>query len=152
MTRREPVHQKCRGDTPCIEWTGYVDRQRGYGGTWFDGVWARAHRAAYCQANSLSLADIEGRVVMHRCDNPPCVNPAHLRLGSQLDNIRDRDRKGRTSRGRDRPNSKLFDVTVWYIKARYAMGGKTISDLAREFGVSRSVVSRIVSGKSWSHI
>lgn len=94
-----------------------------------------------------------GLHVLHRCDNPPCVNPAHLWLGTQADNNRDRDQKGRCGAkgghaapqgGEANGNCKLSDEAVARIRARYAAGDASQQQIAAEFGVGQSQVSRIV--------
>ena len=62
----------------------------------------RMHRLEYCKFNNISLSDIESLVIRHKCDNPRCVEPSHLEVGLQLDNMRDREDRGRGKR----PNNK----------------------------------------------
>ena len=62
------------GQAGCVEWAGPCDKD-GYGKTWWQGRHARAHRVAYCKAHGLDLANIDGQLVLHSCDNPRCVNP-----------------------------------------------------------------------------
>jgi hypothetical protein len=80
--------------TPCIEWTGARDRY-GYGMRRWNGRTTRAHRVAWEQANGPIPA---GLSVLHRCDNPPCINVDHLYAGTHQDNMRDRGLRGRTQR------------------------------------------------------
>lgn len=79
----------------CIEWTG-PRLKSGYGRVWSQGKMKRAHRVAYEDEYGPIP---EGMSVLHTCDNPPCVRPEHLFIGTQLDNIRDMDRKGRRVNG-----------------------------------------------------
>lgn len=65
------------GDAKCIETTG-AKNERGYGYVWRDGKHVREHRLVFAEANGLTLSDIKGKVVRHRCDNPSCINPDHL--------------------------------------------------------------------------
>lgn len=77
----------------CFLWLRYLDSE-GYGGFQINGRWDKAHRAAW----TIAHGDIpHGLHVLHRCDNPCCVNIDHLFLGTQTDNNRDRDAKGRTN-------------------------------------------------------
>lgn len=109
-----------------------------------------AHRLSY----QLAYGDIpEGMHVCHHCDNPPCVNPRHLFLGDDAANMADRNRKGRTSRaprnrGTGNHFAKLTADDVLQVRERLA-GGETGRSVAREFGVSPALVSRIRLGLSW---
>lgn len=79
----------------CWHWTAFRDSD-GYGRFWLDGTMVSASRAAWI----LTKGDVPpGMEVLHRCDNPRCVNPDHLFLGTKTDNMADRDRKGRVARG-----------------------------------------------------
>lgn len=91
----------------------------------------------------------DGLWVLHRCDNPPCVNPAHLFVGTQLDNMRDRNAKGRANlaRGERAGRVKLTEADVRKIRA----GGKP-RDLAAHFGVNESTISDVRTGRSWKHL
>lgn len=98
-----------RGDDECWPWVGRKqDNGRGmfYG---YFGKGVRANRLAWEIANSTKIP--EGCVVRHRCDNSICVNPAHLEIGSQKDNVRDRYERGRANhvRGRQHGNCKLTE-------------------------------------------
>lgn len=105
------------------------------------------YRVAHRMALELSGADVPDKnVVMHICDNPPCCNPAHLRVGTQGDNMADCASKGRSAKGFMLPQTKLSDAVVADIRARRE-NGELIVDLAREYGVSHSLVSMIVHGK-----
>jgi hypothetical protein len=85
----------------------------------------------------------------HRCDNPPCVNPAHLFVGAPLDNVTDMYAKGRRDqRGANNPRSKLTVEQVREIRAR---AGST-RQIAREFGVGPTAIRNIKSGKRWRHV
>jgi len=89
----------------------------------------------------------KGKVVMHSCDTPACVNPAHLSLGTQLDNIRDRVMKGRSAYYESNGNHKLKETDVAFIRHYY--GSRTIGQLSEFFNVDRSTIQRIASKKSW---
>jgi hypothetical protein len=86
--------------------------------------------------------------VLHRCDTPPCCNPHHLFLGSQVDNMKDRDRKGRNPKGEEIGNSKLTEMEILSIRSDSRMQ----KVIAREYKISPSHVSQIKSRKRWKHI
>jgi hypothetical protein len=96
----------------------------------------------------------DGLYVLHQCDTPLCVNPNHLFLGTQSDNIKDAFVKGRKTSprnsGEGHPMSKLTNEDVRRIRE---MGGTTTQqELARRFKVHQSNISNILLGKRWSHI
>jgi len=133
----------------CWEWTGTCN-PTGYGVfCWPLGRNMGAHIASYC----LYTGDMEtaGFHICHHCDNPPCVNPAHLFKGTGKDNIHDAISKGRMSIGGKNANAKLTDEQAAEVKRRKANGEKT-SVLMVEFGVSKPTINRIARGYSFSHL
>ena len=80
----------------CLEWTG-ASQPAGYGHMWFDGKWVGSHRIAWILANG-PIPD--GLHVCHACDNPPCCEPTHLWLGTNAENVADRDAKERSAQSR----------------------------------------------------
>jgi hypothetical protein len=99
-----------------------------------------AHRFSYELVHGLIP---DGLHVLHRCDNPPCVNPTHLFLGTNADNVRDRDTKGRGARGTAHWNCRLTDEEVAEI--RNASGLQW--EIAERFGISHQAVSNIKRGE-----
>jgi len=96
------------------------------------------------------MGEPKGKCVLHKCDNPSCVNPAHLIVGTKGDNNRDRARKGRSNRGSDRYCAKLTEQKVREARKRYAAGGVSLTDLARENGVSINTIRDAINGKRWA--
>lgn len=143
---------KVRMSLFCWEWTGTHD-DLGYGMFRVPRgapPVQRAHRVSW----ELRFGPIPpGLIVMHSCDNPSCVNPAHLSLGSHADNNADMVSKGRANHpvGHIGVGRKLNEQAVRSIRARVE-GGETKRSLAREFGVHASVISRVCSGKEWGHV
>lgn len=128
----------------CITHEGTLDR-KGYGRVWSPEAQniRFAHRIAYVEAHGLRLADIQGQVVRHACDNPACVNPDHLLLGTQAENIRDMDTRGR--RAKDTNNSK-FDQTTIDRVFELREQGLLHRQIASQLGMSRSHVSSVLGG------
>lgn len=98
--------------------------------------------------------------VLHSCDNPPCVNPAHLSLGTHQENMRQMVARGRSGRGHlyesetvsgaSNPRAKLTAAEVVEIRRRYVRGQIRQVDLAAEFGVSQPMIGYIVRGAHWT--
>jgi hypothetical protein len=126
---------------PCWEWNGHR-RKWGYGSFQAPGI-NNASRAAYMFAYG-ELTD--GMFVCHRCDNPPCVNPAHLFEGTPSENTRDMYQKRRHAFVVAHPRLKLTDEDVRDIRASYTGAWGQQSALARQYGVSDNQISLIVRG------
>ncbi len=138
----------------CWEWTSYRN-DSGYGVVnTKNGILYRAHRLAYEFTNSPIP---EGLFVCHRCDNPPCCNPAHLFLGTPAENNIDMHQKGRNGRdcgaqGESNYGAKLTAADVQAIRARYAKGGVYQRDLAAEYGLTLHATNAIIRYRTWMHV
>jgi len=150
MLKLDPIRfwKFVRKSVDCWEWTGYKNKG-GYGTFRLDGESIGAHRIAWILANG-PIPD--GLCVCHTCDNRACVNPAHLFLGTDTDNIRDRHNKGRTVRGEQNGRAKLTTVQIIQLRELYASGNYTQRQLADLFKVVRSTVHKIVSAQKWAHL
>lgn len=100
-----------------------------------------AHRVAYALSNGESLPDLD---VLHTCDNPPCCNPAHLWLGTDIENSIDKVNKGRSPKGERHGLHKLTDAQVAEIRERYAKGGCSYKSLAPEYGVTYQHIGAVI--------
>jgi hypothetical protein len=132
--------------TGCWLWKGSVNNW-GYGRTITPQSTERAaHRISWDLYKS---AIPEGLSVLHQCDTPRCCNPDHLFLGDGEDNMRDMAAKGRTGtrRGEDNPTAKLTREAVDIIRSNPF--NKSVSALAREFGVSRRAIRFALTGETW---
>ena len=128
----------------CIDHTGYLDR-RGYGQKKHKGKVVFAHRLALANALGLDVFTMGG-VVMHTCDNPACVNPDHLVLGTHELNMLD-------MRHKEREYCKLSLEQADEIRVRFvpAVKGVNVSNtkaLAAEYNVNRATIVNVVTGKS----
>lgn len=127
----------------CIEWTASKDRQ-GYG-FFYLGKQMHAHRASYI----LFKGPIpEGKIVMHSCDNPSCVNPDHLNLGSHAQNQAQKVANGNSLKGERHHSAKL---TSGQVRAIYA-DDRPQAVIAVEYGVSQPQIARIKQGLTWGHL
>lgn len=135
----------------CWEWQAAKDRF-GYGVLRSGRKRWVAHRLSW----TLHFGEIpNGLCVLHRCDNPRCVNPAHLFLGTRLDNMHDMISKGRARHegkaGEKHPLAKLTAKAVVVIRKRVA-AGETRAAVARDMGVDKTTVAKIVSGRLWAAV
>jgi hypothetical protein len=152
-----------KGPDECWEWTGSKKR-RGYGHLKVQGKMVSVHRLSYELATGQSIPS--GLIVMHICDNPPCVNPSHLRLGTVSDNNRDRCDKGRSAMGdksgaRKHPeslscgehhyDSRLTESDVRSARTA-AANGESIVSLARRYRVTHRAMTKVVRRISWKHV
>lgn len=172
---------KSAGDDGCWLWTKRCAKA-GYGQFWLNGKTVLAHRTAWLFTNG----EIPNRLqVLHNCpdgDNPSCVNPAHLWLGTHQDNHDDCTRKGRRPygerngnfthperiargakhwshthpekirRGEDHRWTKFTEKQVRDIRERYAQGGISLGKLAREYHTGKSTIYHMVLGETWKHV
>jgi hypothetical protein len=138
----------------CWEWKSFI-HPSGYGWVNFKGRMRQAHRVVYELVNGPipEGEGFHGTCVCHKCDNPKCIRPDHLFLGSHSDNMRDKKVKGRSValKGESHGNSKLTAEQVVEIR-RLRAEGLTLRAIAGRFGVSDVQVCNIVRGKNWSHV
>jgi hypothetical protein len=134
----------------CWLYTGTVDAA-GYGSVLVGGAAGKrtkVHRIAYAIFNGPL---VDGLFVMHSCDEPSCVNPAHLSLGTCADNQRDMARKGRSYHGERHHMAKVTSDIVRAIRAERAAGAR-LRVLAGRYGISEMAVSDIARRKKWAHV
>lgn len=122
--------------------TGNLSKE-GYARVEHKGKKTRLHRLVYCQHNSCSLESIDGFFVLHSCDNPRCINPEHLRLGTHKENMRDKVLRKRTH------NRKLKEEDVIAIRQEYLTLKTPIKDLAQRYKISFLSLLRILQYKTY---
>lgn len=156
VLKRLENHSVFLEETGCFIWNG--DRVKaGHGRIHMKEGLKLVHRVSYV----LFVGDIPtDKIVMHKCDVPNCWNPNHLRVGTQLENIKDRDSKGRTARGvtharlkgEENGASRLNEKQVRAIRKMYAQGNLSQSEIAHLFGIGQMTVSSLVRRKTWKHV
>jgi hypothetical protein len=138
----------------CWRWTGGTSGAKagGHGQFWFGNRMVRAHRVAWELATGKSPGAM---CVCHRCDNPLCVNPDHLFLGTQTDNIADMVAKGRQQRvprpGEANTQARLTDDDVRQIRAAND-AGEGRHAIAARYGISPNHAYRIATRRNWAHV
>jgi hypothetical protein len=131
----------------CWIWTGYVN-QDGYGRIMVPGGPVTTHIFSWKLTNGPIP---EGMCVCHKCDNPPCVRPDHLFLGTHLENIKDRDKKDRTAHGVRNYRHKLNPEKVLAMRAMRA-SGVGYREIGEAFGVNDSAAWKAIKGSNWSRV
>lgn len=129
----------------CWPWLG-TRNKHGYGELQRNGQRFLAHRVAYAVTHGATPA---GLVVRHDCDTPCCVNPSHLKLGTQADNMIDMQARGRSICGEKHPLAKLTATAVWAIRATYASGGISMLKLAARHGVGLRTIHAVIHNQRW---
>lgn len=150
------------GEQDCIRFWSHVDKSgecwvwtarkttKGYGHFSYGGKNRRAHRFAWL----ITKGHIpNGLFVCHHCDNPSCVRPSHLFLGTHTDNMRDCAKKGRIKSTLIKPYLRKVSAFTWDIvcdiRRRYEEGRATQGQLSRELGISKSTIRGVLYYKSW---
>ena len=156
-TRRRMTPEKFwakvdRSSDGCWPWTGrLLDGHGTVSWCWRD---VGAHRVAYAISHGPLL---DGQVVRHTCDNPPCCRPDHLVVGTIADNNADMVERGRNAteqlvhRGATNVNAKLTDALVAELRAAWR-GGESIKSIVRRTGLAVGTVHPMLHGKTWKHV
>lgn len=134
-----------KSENECWEYRGTKGR-KGHGLFTISSKSGGAHRYAY----EYTFGSIpEGKQINHRCDNPPCCNPRHLYVGTQQDNVRDREERNRTSKGSSHTTSKLTDEQVSEIRELYRTGKYSTRRLAKMYPVGKSGIHLLVNNETY---
>jgi hypothetical protein len=138
-----------KGPNECWLWTAGA-LSAGYGSFHYNGTFIGAHRFAWIVTNGPIP---EGLFVCHRCDNPPCVNPAHLFIGSAADNIGDKVKKGRQSHARVLGERHgMAKLTESDVRAIRVAQGLTQRQIAALYGVTHKVIGLVRNRLAWTHV
>ena len=131
----------------CWEWAGST--HKGYGEIRLNNKTWRAHILSYRLFNTDYK---QGLCVRHKCDNPGCVNPKHLELGTTQQNTQDRVDRGRSAIGSRNGKAKLTAEDVLEIRELYTTGNYTHKQLAEQFNIGRNGIWSILNRRTWRHI
>lgn len=147
-TWEESFWSKVKTGSGCWIWMG-AKTPAGYGNFMHKDKWYTAHRFAF--ENKVGKIPKE-MLVCHSCDNPSCVNPKHLWLGTPKDNLQDMVKKNRGVRGSKHHLAKLTEQDIKKIRELYKTGKYKQVELSRMFNVGNMQISRIVNKKRWKHV
>ena len=137
-----------KSEYQCWEWQGQIGRN-GYGFFSICNWPYLAHRISFLIHNGYLIDNL---FVLHKCDNPKCVNPKHLILGTAKQNAKDAVSKNRMAVGELNGMSSLRNEDVLTIRTEFAAGTKTMKQLANELGVHVPCIQRIIRRERWSHV
>ena len=147
--KRTPIHLrfwvKVNKTDTCWIWKSSKN-DAGYGHINYRGACSLAHRVSWELTNGAIPSNM---CVLHKCDNPSCVNPYHLFLGTQLDNMSDMKEKNRSSRrpGESNPRAKLMPSNIEWIRKNYPKW--SMYKIADRFRVSHNCIWRIIHNQTW---
>jgi len=145
MTLEQRFLSKVKKSAGCWAWAATQHSGVGYGVIKVGRKCLFAHRVSF----ELFCGEIKkGLCVLHECDNRLCVRPDHLFLGTRAQNAADRDAKGRCSKGVDHYRAKLKTGDIKKIRK----SKRTRTSLAKDYGVSRDAIGKIVRRETWAHI
>ena len=113
-----------------------------------------AHRIAYCEAKQIPVEYIADSVIRHTCDNPRCINPQHLLLGTHQDNMDDKVSRHRQIKGQEHGRAKLTLIQVKQIRDTHVKNCRVSGSVAlgKRYGVDGSTIRLIIAGTNWKHI
>src|SRR5580700_1790524 len=151
VNKNGPIPKHCPAIGQCWIWTACTN-DRGYGRLAFmekrnSPHFLLAHRASW----KIHFGELPEIHVLHKCDNPPCVRPSHLFIGTDADNVHDRIRKGRSAKGERIPSHVVTEKNVIEIDELSSQGFLQ-ADIAKKFGIAISTVSCIIHRKRWKHV
>lgn len=138
-------HSMPEPNSGCILWVQGVDRH-GYGKAWHKGKTWRANRLAYAAHHGMD--SVKGTNVLHKCDNPACINPQHLFAGTLSDNVHDAVAKGRNARGENHNMNKLTIEQVLAIRNDQ----RVLRKIGDDYGVTAQAIWYIKKGRNWRHV
>lgn len=149
-TKERLLKSTKKASNGCWIWSG-AKQPTGYGLLWVSPLkkYEKTHRLSYKFFNG----DIpDGKCVCHRCDNPSCINPEHLFIGSHAENAADKIAKGRQKIGSQHGRAVLIESQILEIRKSYSGKYGQLSELARQYNITPQSILAIVTRKNWRHI
>jgi hypothetical protein len=137
-----------KGSDECWNWKGANNGKKGYGKLKWFGRFISAHRLAFFLSGGVLP---EGMSVLHTCDNPCCVNPIHLFVGTNRDNVDDCIGKGRQAKGTRVPSAKLTEASVIELRQDHE-AGFSVYELATKYGISPQAAWLAAKQITWKHV
>lgn len=138
-----------RSKNECWNWLGAINKD-GYGRICYNGTHHFSHRLVLSFFHPRKKLD--GKIVMHICDNTKCCNPKHLVVGSHVDNQMDKVRKNRQAKGEKNGQSILTEQQVRAARKKYKPHVVTYQMIANEYGVSKDTIQKAIRGIYWKHL
>ena len=151
MTKTKPIAFEVDGETGCFNVTSHRLNNNGYPRLTISSKCMLTHRFIWEQC----FGEIpDGMFVCHKCDNPACINPEHLFLGTHTDNMHDMKEKGRAQRGESHHRARLTEEEVKKIRNEYVPWDKnhSIRVLAKKYKIGTTGIFDVVRRKSWVYV
>ena len=135
--------------TGCHECTSHKLNRDGYPSIFYKGKVCPMSHYIYEKYNNIEIP--EGLIIRHTCDNPACISPKHLLIGTRIDNVKDRDERNRTAKGNNHFRSKLNEKQVKEIRIKLEQKILVVQ-IAKEYNINKNTVYSIKYNKNWKHI
>ncbi len=141
-----------KSDDECWEWLAGHKGKEGYGGFYINQIrnTINSHKVMFCIIHNFWIDEIpHGIVIRHKCNNPKCVNPGHLLLGTYQDNSQDMIDAGNSQKGEKSVQCKIYHDIAITIREKWKNGNCSYEDIAKEFNISSAEIYKIIKNKKY---